>query len=179
MKTKRKSRWMVACATFVVLCGAGATAFAFSQNLHDEGVGMYTDASVANQMSTFTINDHMTTCGVGTVSAGAMGGPFDMLMYSVSYDSYDVYPATGEIIATGRMRSITHVAGVLVEDVEHDFTAIAVDDNNDRFDVHFETPFWTNQTVLGIPVNPMCTVSTVVDGCRFGGQLLRGNVRVD
>ena len=66
------------------------------------------------------------------------------------------------------MRSITHVGGMVVEDVEHDFIAIAQDKGatHDRFDVHFTTPFWN-------PTNPLCTPSTDFPGkCRFGGELM-------
>ena len=39
-----------------------------------------------------------------------------------------------------------------------------------RFDVHFSTPFWDRY-------NPMCTPSAIKAGaCRFGGQLLIGNI---
>lgn len=34
------------------------------------GVGMYTDDSVAHQVSSFTINPKMVSCGVGTLAAG-------------------------------------------------------------------------------------------------------------
>ena len=40
-----------------------------SNDLSDEGVGTYTDASVANQISNFSINRQMVSCGVGTVGA--------------------------------------------------------------------------------------------------------------
>lgn len=76
------------------------------------------------------------------------------------------------IRATGRMRSITNVGGVTVEDVEHDFLAIAVDGAPDPFDVHFQTPFWNT-------TKPLCTPSSLVSGgCRFGGELLMGDVAV-
>ena len=34
------------------------------------GVGMYTDSSVANQVSSFTINPKTVSCGVGTLATG-------------------------------------------------------------------------------------------------------------
>ena len=147
------------------------------------GVGMYTDDSVAHQVSSFTINPKMVSCGVGTLAAGGdASGPFAMLMYSTRIDSYVVDRDSGEIRSTGRMRSITKVGGALVEDAEHDFLAVAassvrhggfeqaVHQGGDRFDIHFSTPFWDQY-------NPMCSPSTVAAGkCRFGGELLLGHV---
>ena len=149
------------------------------------GVGMYTDDSVAHQVSSFTINPKMVSCGVGTLAAGGdSSGPFAMLMYSTRIDSYTVDKESGEIRATGRMRSITKMGSAVVEDAEHDFLAIAaatvthggfqqaIHSGGDRFDVHFSTPFWDQY-------NPMCTPSTVAAGkCRFGGELLLGHVFV-
>jgi len=153
------------------LLGAGAAGAAPAFN--NEGAGIYSDASVANQVSSFTINPRMVSCGVGTVTADTLSGPFAMLMYATQVLTYSVSGHT--ITATGTMRSITQIAGLTVEDVEHQFTAIAVDNNSqglgpDRFDVHFHTPFWN-------PSNPLCTPSTVIPGdCRFGGSLLIGDV---
>lgn len=154
-----------------------------AESLAGTGVGMYTDGSVANQASSFTINPKMVSCGVGTLAGGGdFSGPFAMLMYSTRIDSYVVDQEAGEIRATGRMRSITKVATGVIEDIEHDFVAIAastvrhggfeeaVHAGGDRFDVHMSTPFWDRY-------NPMCTPSTVAAGkCRFGGQLLMGHV---
>ena len=151
----------------------GAPAYAEMSDIHDEGVGMYTDASTANQLSTFTINNGVVSCGVGTLAANVFSGPFAMLMYSKHISSYVVNPVAGTINATGKMRSITKVAGIVVEDVLHDFLAIAVDNvsgGSDRFDTHFKTDFW-NVT------NPMCTASDkIIGGCRFGGKVLLGEV---
>lgn len=161
---------------------AGASPKA-SAALMGTGVGMYTDASVANQVSSFTINPQTVSCGVGTVAAGGeASGPFAMLMYATRMDSYVVDEKAGEIRATGRMRSITKVGTAVVEDAEHHFVAIAAATvphsgfeeaahaGGDRFDVHFSTPFWDRY-------NPMCSPSTVSDGaCRFGGELLLGHV---
>lgn len=86
----------------------------------------------------------------------------------------------GTIRATGTMRSITEVGGVIVDDVRHEFIAIAVDGPNDTFidgptdtfNIHFKTPFWNTD-------NPLCTTSSVVaGGCRFGGNLALGEVAV-
>ena len=117
----------------------------------------------------------MVSCGVGTVGATGFTGPFAMLMYAKDIQSYYADHNTGTIRVTGRMRSITVVGGVTVEDVVHDFLAVAADNNGtgkpDRFDVHFTTPFWK--------ASPMCTPSTEVQGwCRFGGDLLLGDVAV-
>ena len=147
------------------------------------GVGMYTDSSVANQVSSFTINPKTVSCGVGTLAAGGdASGPFAMLMYATRMDTYTVDQEAGEIRATGRMRSITKVGSAVVEDAEHDFLAVAagavphggfdqaMHAGGARFDVHFSTPFWDRY-------NPMCTPSSIVMGaCRFGGELLLGNI---
>ena len=162
---------------------AGASPQAGDRALMGTGVGMYTDPSVAHQVSSFTINPQTVSCGVGTLAAGGeASGPFAMLMYATRMDSYTVDRESGEIRATGRMRSITKVGASVVEDAEHDFLAVAaatvphggfeqaVHAGGDRFDVHFQTPFWDRY-------NPMCTPSTLVAGnCRFGGELLMGHV---
>jgi hypothetical protein len=149
-------------------------------DISDEGVGIYTDPSVANQMSSFTINKQIVSCGVGTVGAttGGFGftGPFAMLMYAKDIRSYFADHSTKTIRVSGRMRSITVVGGATVEDVIHTFLAIAVDNKGtgklDHFVVHFTTPFWK-------PGNPFCTPSTEVQGwCQFGGDLLLGDIAV-
>ncbi|HEV7863843.1 MAG TPA: hypothetical protein VGR20_14120 [Acidimicrobiia bacterium] len=162
---------------------AGASLREEGESMGGTGVGMYTDDSVAHQVSSFTINPKMVSCGVGTLAAGGdASGPFAMLMYSTRIDTYTVDKESGEIRATGRMRSITKAGGAVVEDAEHDFLAIAastvhhggfedaVHSGGDRFDVHFSTPFWDRY-------NPMCSPSVVAAGkCRFGGELLLGHV---
>jgi hypothetical protein len=139
------------------------------------GVGMYVDMSTAQQMSTFTIAPDLVTCGVGTFGVGqlALSGPFSMLMYSTKVMDYVVDSAAHTITAKGRMRSITMIAaGVVTEDVEHDFIAIAKNNRGqktDRFDVHFVTPFWTPGLT-----NPMATPSKVRPGwARFGGNVAK------
>ena len=165
---------------------AGASLRASEQGLMGTGVGMYTDPSVANQVSSFSINPQMVSCGVGTLAAGGeASGPFAMLMYATHMDSYVVDKESGEIRATGRMRSITKIGTAVIEDAEHDFLAVAaatvahggfeqaVHAGGDRFDVHFVTPFWS-------PSNPMATRSALHDGwVRFGGELLLGHVFID
>jgi hypothetical protein len=159
--------------TAAILVGVCAiVAYAGPNDLKDEGVGTYSDASVANQISNFTINRQMVSCGVGTFSTPpGTSGPFAMLMYAKGTFRYQANHQTKIVTARGRMRSITHVSGNEVEDVDHEFLAIAVDngDTGDRFDVHFTTPFWN-------PANPSCTPSTEVPGwCRFGGILVTDN----
>ncbi len=158
----------------------GTAVVSADAELHNEGTGLYTDASVANQVSTFSINPSGVTCGVGTVNATGAAGPFEMLMYSIGTDTYVVNSVTRTITASGRMRSITRVGGVIVEDVTHDFISVAFDNQPsrpqpnraDRFETHFATPFWNLS-------NPMCTPSErVPGGCRFGGQLMIGDVSV-
>lgn len=164
----------------------GGAAAASANGLSDAGAGIYTDMSVASQLSTYSIQQGMVTCGVGTVGTvlgGGLTGPFSMVMYSVGGLRYNVDRASRMIKATGRMVSITMVAGLVHENVEHDFIAIATDHRgvkHDRFDVHFVTPFWS-------PSNPMATVSDQVVGwVRFGGNTIRdlngnqmGGVTVD
>lgn len=139
------------------------------------GVGTYTDASVANQISNFTINRSMVSCGVGTLAANGWSGPFAMLMYATHIAYFEAEPLSSYIRAGGRMRSITQMLGKTVEDVEHDFVAVAHGRNGSgppRFDVHFATPFWK-------PGNPMATRSADYPGkCRFGGEMLIGEIRI-
>jgi hypothetical protein len=153
----------------ILITVAGVLTFAGPNDLKDEGVGTYTDPSVASQISNFSINRQMVSCGVGTITGGStFSGPFAMLMYAKDISHYHANHLTKVIRASGRMRSITHVGGTQVEDEDHDFLAIAVDNGatGDRFDVHFKTTFWN-------PANPMCSPSTEVPGsCRFGGVLV-------
>lgn len=142
--------------------------------LKEAAVGIYTDLSVAGQASSFSMNRSMVSCGVGTLAGPHLSGPFAMLMYATRIDTYAVVRAARTLRATGHMRSITQMAGQTVEDVEHEFIAIALDGGGahpDRFDVHFRTPFWTPGK------NPMATPSDVDPHLsRFGGELLIGLV---
>lgn len=163
-----------------------------TSGLRDGGVGMYTDPSVAQQLSTFTINPAMVSCGVGTVAGPDWSGPFAMLMYSTRLDSYEIDRMAGTIRASGRMRSITRTGDSTVEDVEHEFIAVATTDSlrsasrgprqengtgqaaagRPRFDVHMRSAFWSTG-------NPMCAKSSLVEGgCRFGGELMVGEINV-
>lgn len=165
-----------ALCSLVVAITLAAAPFARADFLHDQGAGMYVDASTAQQLSTFSINNQLVTCGVGTLAAGVWSGPFAMLMYSTAVTNYTVDRISHMITASGKMRSITRVGGLVVEDVEHDFMSIAVDNDTggpDRFDTHFKTAFWNTG-------NPMCTPSDkIVGGCRFGGTLTMGEVSID
>jgi hypothetical protein len=168
----------------VVFFAAAGTQTTYAQSvggLSNEGAGMYTDASVANQTSGFSINPRRVTCAVGTIDVNGDIGPFEMLMYSIGeHSSYVVDFSAKTITATGRMRSITRVASLVLEDTLHDFIAVAVDNQpgilqpnrGDRFDIHFRTDFWR----VG---NPLCTPSDrVIGGCRFGGKTFLGDVVV-
>jgi len=167
----------------IALFLAASTYASSGLGLKDQGVGMYTDASVASQASTFTLNRTQVSCGVGTVNVGGAVGPFEMLMYSLSIDSYTVARNARTITATGKMRSITRVAGLVVEDTDgtglnpppHDYIALGFDKDSpqkDRFEIHFKTPFWNTG-------NPLCTASDRVSGgCRFGGDLFLGDIVV-
>jgi hypothetical protein len=142
-----------------------------AEGLVDEGAGVYTDPSVAFQLSGFTINRRMVSCAVGTMAAPAPGepGPFSMLMYSTKITSYEVDRGVApRIVASGTMRSITRMGNQVNEDVEHSFIAIATDNGGtapDSFVVHFVTPFWNHE-------NPMATRSTVEAGwVQFGGRV--------
>ncbi len=165
----------------------GAWSFTVSAQLlglKDEGVGIYTGPSVANQVTTFTLGRNMVSCGVGTLNALGDVGPFEMLMYSLRVDSFDVDRQSSLITATGKMRSTTRVAGLTVEDTNgkgfnpapHDFIAFGWDNDNgaypDRYELHFKTPYWNI-------LNPICTPSSfVAGGCMFGGDLFMGEVVV-
>lgn len=138
----------------------------------DEGVGLYSDASVAFQISSFTINRRMVSCGVGVWAGPAQGssGPFSMLMYATKIDSYEVDRGTPSMIkVTGVMRSITRMGAQTMEDVQHPFVAVATDNHfagPDRFEVHFVTPFWN-------PANAMATKSEMHTGwVKFGGAVM-------
>jgi hypothetical protein len=180
--TRRKLVALTA-TTLVVLtasawAGAAYTSGGTSAVRAGQGVGMYSDASTANQAATFTINRLMVSCGVAAEDIEGVGR-FEMLMYSTKIKRYRVDSARKAITARGEMRSITRVAGVVVEDVRHHFIAHALDldgdegePRQDRFEVHFRTPFWS-------PGQPMCTPSSRYPGlCRIGGQLIAGTVNV-
>ena len=156
------------------------------------GAGMYASPNTVLQMSGFTINTHGVTCAVGTLAVHlsdiadmlpvglplpplSHSGPFAMHMAGLSLASYTVDSAAGTIVARGRMRSVTKAGGVTLEDVEHDFHAIAIAGRGkkpDFFATSFSTPFWNTG-------NPMATKSKFVEGLvMFGGNLIMGEVSV-
>lgn len=150
------------------------TAAASTVGLTNAGIGIYSDLSVASQLSTFTIEKCRVTCGVGTFGVDGQSGPFAMLMYSLVINSFEVDDPLGRpgtLTATGTMRSITMTGNfVQEEDAEHEFLAIGVDNRGvipDRFDIHFKTDFWSRD-------NPMATPSDEGDDLvRFGGPVIR------
>ena len=146
-----------------------------------EGYGMHTGPTTAFQVSSFTLNPRGTTCQVGTVNALGAVGPFEMSMFSTKDQTYTISGALKTITASGRMRSITRVGGVVVEDIIHPFIAVGKDNapgvpqpnTSDEFVMHFITPFWR----VG---NPLCTPSEkIVGGCKFGGPIFLGDVNVN
>ena len=100
---------------------AGPVLAQSSLGLKDEGVGMYTDPSVAGQDSTFTITKNLVSCGVGTEAPAPypFNAGFQMLMFSLRVDSYSVVRSVPRTItATGLMDSITRIGGVIVENTD-------------------------------------------------------------
>lgn len=157
-----------------------------SVGLKDEAVGQHTGPSVAGQVATFTLNPSKVSCGVGTIDGTGQTGPFDMVMFSLSENSYNVDRTNLKITATGTMRSITRVAGVDVEDTDGtgtnpapvNFIAIGIDNQDktvpalDHVELHFKTPFWNTS-------NALCTASDQIQGgCVFKGDLFMGRVVV-
>jgi hypothetical protein len=142
-----------------------------SASMQNMGVGMYSDATTALQMSTFTCTPQLLSCGVGTFGPAGQSGPFAMLMYALRIDTYTVNHTARTIASTGRMRSITRVAGQTIEDVEHDYDALATDFRGakpDTWDLAFITPFWTPGLA-----NPLASASTRHPGwAHFGGSVV-------
>ncbi|GIH03471.1 hypothetical protein Rhe02_15380 [Rhizocola hellebori] len=135
-------------------------------------IGVCRDASVAWQMAAFSVHPSLVTFAIGSFDECGMSGPFAVLMYSLRVDEYVHDNGRQVITASGRMRSLTMVGdGILREDVEHDFLAVAADRCGDvapRMDIHFVTPFWTPGLV-----QPVATPSIVRPGwTRFGGELV-------
>lgn len=143
----------------------------------DTGAGMYVDLSTALHLSPFNLNPVQVTCAVGSFGLGPLGlvGPFAMLMYSVGDISYDVNRTANTITSAGRMISVTMVtAGLIAEQVEHDFVAIGFDRKGvtaDRFEMHYTTPAWAPGGIL----HALSTPSTAVPGFQmFGGNIAFG-----
>lgn len=168
--------------TFMAVVSAQAQTFSAptGDENRNEGYGMHTGATTAFQVSSFTINPRGTTCQVGTVNPNGEAGPFEMSMFSVKDVTYRIDGGEKTITSDGRMRSITRVGGVVVEDIIHPFIAFAKDNAPgvpqpnvaDEFELHFITPFWR----VG---NPFCTPSErIPGGCKFGGNIFLGDVNV-
>jgi hypothetical protein len=188
----------VAAGALAAIPALATPAGAATGEMVDVGVGSYGNMTTAMQLSWFSIDSNRVTCGVGTVAldtsmvtsmlpllgpvvstlpvAGGWTGPFAMLMYSTGIETFDVDRAGGMLRSTGRMISTTTAGGVTIEDVEHDFLALAHDGGDkhpDMFSVHMTSPFWK------VGSNPMATPSDQVDGwTMFGGELLMGKVVV-
>lgn len=158
--------------------------------LRDAGAGIHVGPDTAMGISTFTINPMSVTCGVGSIGnapgavPGSLGvptglgttGPFTMLMYARTVESYVIDRKARKITARGVMRSITTAANTVLEDVDHPYVAVGVDNRNrmpDVFNLHFVTPFWTPAA------NPMATPSTYRDAwAMFGSTILLGEINV-
>lgn len=152
-------------------------------HLKDQGAGLHTGPSTVNQVATFNLTPNMVSCGVGTLDALGVAGPFEMLMYSLNVSRYTVDRTNGVITATGTMRSATRIGGLVVEDTNgaglnpapHDFVAFGFDNGaaGDRFELHFKTPLWNTS-------NPLCTPSSVIaGGCMFGHEIFMGEISVE
>lgn len=172
-------------AATVLTCAAALVAALPAQaGLVRQAVGVYSDQSTLFQSSIFSANPLFVECGVGTENLalpnGTHLGPFEMLMYSETIDSYDVNGST--IVITGTMRSITRMAGNVIDDAIHPFVAVAQDGvapAKDRWDLYYITPFWRQvPNILGNPLGSvLCTPSNVIPGgCKFGGEVFIGNV---
>lgn len=170
--------------------GGGATKAGRMNALHNAGAGMHVGPDTAMGISTFTINPHSVTCGVGSLgnSPGAIPGtaalpeglgttgPFAMMMYATRIDSYTVDEANRQLIAKGVMRSITTAGTLTIEDVLHPFISVGTDNRKttpDVFNLHFLTPFWSPDA------NPMASRSTLKQTwAMFGSAILLGEINV-
>jgi hypothetical protein len=149
-------------------------------------------------MGVATISRELTTCAVAQMGldltqlsqlllflnpilGGILGpgwsGPFAMLMYSENVKSYNINRTTGVITATGTVRSITKIGGILIEDATSPYLAVGTDARRsgmpDSYFLNFTTPFWSR------PLNPLSTPSTFHPGwSMFGGNLIVGQVNV-
>jgi hypothetical protein len=167
--------------------------------LKDAGAGMHSGLSTVQMMGCATISRNLVTCSVGqfglTLSelgalaefllpyigfllAPGWSGPFAMEMYSLDVTTYDVNRSSGVIRAKGTVRSITKIAGVMIEDATSPYVAVARDnhgrnDQPDSYYLSFTTPFWAS------PGNPLATPSTFHKGwSMFGGELIVGDISV-
>lgn len=177
--------------------GVAGAATAAPGRLVDAGAGLHATMSTAGLMAAATISRESATCGVGTPALETallqtlpgvgpiLGGlpilgdgvaPFAMMMYSYSVTSYDIDRQAGTLRAAGQMRSITEIAGVTIEDVEHPYIFVGKDargTGRDSVALSFTTPFWA------VGTNPLASPSDQVDGwSMFGGPLMLGEVNV-
>lgn len=166
-----------AVAVPATLVATAQAASASEPTFGDLGAGMYSDMSTAFHPSPFNLNPVLVTCAVGTTGAvpGVIGS-FAMEMFSVGTLTYTVNRSARTITAQGRMRSITMLlTGVVLEDVEHDFAAIGIDNRGisaDRFEMHYTTPLWNGGLLTAIS-----TPSTFrSDWKMFGGSVLSGTL---
>lgn len=166
--------------------------------LKDAGAGMHVGIGSVQMIACATISRELTTCAVGQMGmdfdqlsvlagflepflGGLLGpgfsGPFAMEMFSLNVTSYDVHHAAGTIRAKGVVRSITKVAGILIEDATSPYLAVATDGSRtgqrDSYFLNFTTPFWRT------PGNPLATPSKFHKGwSMFGGKLIVGDISV-
>jgi hypothetical protein len=166
--------------------------------LKDAGAGMHVGIGSVQMIACATISRELTTCAVGQMGMDleqlsvlavflepilgkllgpGFSGPFAMEMYSLNVSSYDVNHGAGTIRAKGVVRSITKVAGVLIEDATSPYLAVATDGSRtgqrDSYFLSFTTPFWKAHR------NPLATPSTFHKGwSMFGGQLIVGEISV-
>ncbi|MGH3157905.1 MAG: hypothetical protein ACRDNF_15200 [Streptosporangiaceae bacterium] len=164
--------------------------------LMDAGAGMHSGMSTVQMMGIATISKELTTCAVGqfglTLSellvlgsflepylgillGEGWSGPFAMEMYSLNVKSYDINRTSGVLTAKGVVRSITKIAGVMIENATSPYIAVGTDGRGqpDSYYLSFTTPFWAT------PGNPLATPSTFHKGwSMFGGELIVGEVSV-
>lgn len=166
--------------------------------LKNAGAGMHVGIGSVQMIACATISRELTTCAVGQMGmdfdqlsvlgtflepflGGLLGpgfsGPFAMEMYSLNVSSYDINHRAGTIRAKGVVRSITKVAGVLIEDATSHYLAVATDGSRtgqrDSYFLNFTTPFWK------VHRNPLATPSTFHKGwSMFGGHLIVGEINV-
>lgn len=178
--------------------GRAAATSSSAPTLQDAGAGMHTGIGTVQMLACASISRELVTCSVGqmgldftelSVLDNVLGpvlgplfgpgfsGPFAMEMYSLNVASYDINRPAGVITAMGVVRSITKIAGILIEDATSPYLAVATDGSRtgqpDTYHLSFTTPFWST------PGNPLATPSTYHKGwSMFGGNLIIGEVSV-
>jgi hypothetical protein len=120
--------------------------------------------------ASFSVTDNSAMCAVG--EAGGQGAPFNMLVYAKEITSRSDGPDGATITLSGIARSITMVAGAIVEDVDTPFSATAHDaklapsPTGDFFHISIDTSLW-----------PHTTFGKDLDGNPL--PLFAGNVAID